>query len=62
MRSVARLGWSDGCFLGKSMDNKRRHEELAGILLFRLRNLIDGNQARADDIVSRVYEAKAAWP
>ncbi len=44
------------------MDNKRRHEELAGILLFRLRNLIDGNQVRADDIVSRVYEAKAALP
>lgn len=44
------------------MDNKRRHEELVGILLFQLRNLIDGNQVRADDIVPRVYEAKAAWP
>lgn len=44
------------------MDNKRRHEELAGILLFRLGNLIDGNQACADDVVPGVYEAKAAWP
>ena len=40
------------------MDNKRRHEELAGILLFRLRNLIDGNQARADDVVPGAYEAE----
>ena len=40
------------------MDNKRRHEELAGILPFRLRNLIDGNQARADDVVPGAYEAE----
>ena len=40
------------------MDNKRRYEELAGILLFRLRNLIDGNQARADDVVPGAYEAE----
>lgn len=40
------------------MDNKRKHDELVGMLLQRLRNLIDGNQARADEVVPGAYEAE----
>ena len=40
------------------MYNKRKRDELAGMLLQRLRNLIDGNQARADDVVPGAYEAE----
>ena len=40
------------------MDNKRKHDELAGMLLQRLRNLIDGNQARAGEVVPGQYEAE----
>ena len=40
------------------MSDNRKHDELAGILLHQLRNLIDGNQARADDVVPGAYEAE----
>ena len=40
------------------MDNKRKHDELAGMLLQRLSNLIDGNQARAGEVVPGEYEAE----
>lgn len=40
------------------MDNKRKHDELAGMLLQQLRNLIDGNQARAGEVVPGEYEAE----
>lgn len=40
------------------MSDNRKHDELAGILLHQLRNLIDGNQARAGEVVPGQYEAE----
>ena len=40
------------------MSDNRKHDELAGILLHQLRNLIDGNQARAGEVVPGAYEAE----
>ena len=40
------------------MSDNRKHDELAGILLHQLRNLIDGNQARAGEVVPGEYEAE----
>lgn len=40
------------------MSDNRKHDELAGILLHQLRNLIDGNQARASEVVPGQYEAE----
>jgi len=40
------------------MSDNRKHDELAGILLHQLGNLIDGNQVRADEVVLGSYEAE----
>lgn len=40
------------------MSDNRKHDELAGILLHQLRNLIDGNQARAGEVMPGEYEAE----
>ncbi|MDO4877799.1 MAG: hypothetical protein Q3966_00690 [Neisseria sp.] len=39
------------------MDKDKRNEDLAAVLLHSLRNLVDGNQARADDIEPEKYDA-----